>query len=59
MRGDAIPDNNWFMIKHCIFFYWSDEVQGSYFMEKEGLFRVLDFLHQQELEVCVLVRDRH
>ena len=28
-------------------------------MAKEGLIRALDFLHQQELKVGVLVTDRH
>ena len=32
---------------------------GSYHMEKEGLHRVLNFLHQQKLPVDVLVTDRH
>ena len=38
----------------------SNEVGGSYHMEKEGLERVLDFLQQQQqLKVDVLVTDRH
>ena len=38
----------------------SNEVGGSYHMEKEGLERVLEFLQQQQqLQVDVLVTDRH
>ena len=37
----------------------SNEVGGSYHMEKEGLQRVLNFLQQQGLTIEVLVTDRH
>lgn len=37
----------------------SNEVGGSYHMEKEGLFRVLQFIQQKGLVVGVLVTDRH
>lgn len=37
----------------------SNEVSGSYHMEKEGLERVLEHLQQQGLTVQVLVTDRH
>lgn len=36
----------------------SNEVKSSYHMEMEGLVRALDFIHQQELEIGVLVTDR-
>ena len=37
----------------------SNEVKGSYHMEKEGLHRVLEFLHHNHLKVNILVTDRH
>ena len=37
----------------------SNEVGGSYHMEKEGLRRVLDFFTQKKLKVGTLVTDRH
>ena len=37
----------------------SNEVGGSYHVEKEGLLRVLKFLKQQGLTVEVLVTNRH
>ena len=37
----------------------SNEVNESYHMEKEGLRRVLEFLHQNHLTVDILVTDRH
>ena len=53
-------------IKHslCVYMYvhcspQSNEVGGSYHMEKEGLARVLNFLQQQGLNISVLVTDRH
>lgn len=36
----------------------SNEVKSSYHMEMEGLVRAVDFIHQQELEIGVLVTDR-
>ena len=41
-------------------FHWqSNEVGGSYYMEKEGLQRVLNFLQKKDLEIEALVTDRH
>ena len=40
-------------------FVQSNEVGGSYHMEKEELQRVLKFLQQEKLTVEVLVMDRH
>lgn len=40
-------------------FLQSNEVNGSYYMEKEGLVRAVDFLHQQGFEIDTLVTDRH
>ena len=40
-------------------FVQSNEIGGSYHMEKEGLQRVLKFLQQEKLTVEVLVTDRH
>ena len=41
-------------------FLQSNEVGGSYHMEKEGLKRVLDFLQRErKMNVEVLVTDRH
>ena len=37
----------------------SNEVKGSYHMEKEGLSRCINFLKDSKLEVDVLVTDRH
>ena len=37
----------------------SNEVKGSYHMEKKGLHRCLKFLKESKLEVDVLVTDRH
>ena len=37
----------------------SNEVGGSYHMEKEGLHRVMEFLQGENLTVGVLVTDRH
>lgn len=37
----------------------SNEVGGSYHMEKEGLIQVLQFLQQHDLEIDTLVTDRH
>ena len=37
----------------------SNEVGGIYYMEKEGLKRVLNYLEQQHMQVGVLVTDRH
>ena len=37
----------------------SNEVGGSYHMEKEGLHRVMEFLRGENLTVGVLVTDRH
>ena len=47
------------MNKHVFSNTQSNEVGGSYHMEKEGLQRVLNFLQQQGLTVEVLVTDRH
>ena len=47
------------MNKHIFSNTQSNEVGGSYHMEKEGLQRVLNFLQQQGLTVEVLVTDRH
>ena len=40
-------------------FVQSNEVGGSYHIEKEELQRVLKFLQQEKLTVEVLVMDRH
>ena len=40
-------------------FLQSNEVKGSYHMEKEGLHRCMKFLKERNLEVDVLVTDRH
>lgn len=46
--------------RNTIFLFQSNEVGGSYHMEKEGLNRVLDFLQKQQgAHVEVLVTDRH
>ena len=37
----------------------SNEVARSYHMEKEGPFRVMHFLQQQDLTTGVLVTNRH
>ncbi|XP_062600016.1 uncharacterized protein LOC134261608 isoform X2 [Saccostrea cucullata] len=37
----------------------SNEVGGSCRMEKEGLIRVVQFLQQNNIEVCQLITDRH
>ena len=37
----------------------SNEVNSSYHMEKEGLVRAVDFLRKEELEIGLLVTDRH
>ena len=37
----------------------SNEVNSSYHMEKEGFMRAVDFIQQQDLEIGVLVTDRH
>ena len=37
----------------------SNEVKGSYHMEKEGLSRCINFLKDSKLEVDVIVTDRH
>lgn len=37
----------------------SNEVKGSYHMEKEGLHRCFNFLEKHDLDVDVLVTDRH
>ena len=37
----------------------SNEVGGSYYMEKEGLHRVLQFLNQENVNIGALVTDRH
>ena len=37
----------------------SNEVGGSYHMEKEGLLRLMEFLQQEELAIDMLVTDRH
>ena len=37
----------------------SNEVGGSYYMEKEGLHRSITFLHNRGLSISVLVTDRH
>ena len=43
-----------------ILFSQSNEVGGSYYMEREGLERVLNFLQlEQHMQVEVLVTDRH
>ena len=47
------------MNKHVFSNTQSNEVGGSYHMEKEGLQSVLNFLQQQGLTVEVLVTDRH
>ena len=47
------------MNKHVFSYTQSNEVGGSYHMEKEGLQRVLNFLRQQGLTVEVFVTDRH
>ena len=47
------------MNKHVFSNTQSNEVGGSYHMEKEGLKRVLNFLQQLGLTVEVLVTDRH
>ena len=39
--------------------FQSNEVGGSYHMEKEGLHRLLEFLEVQGLKVDILVTDRH
>lgn len=41
------------------YFVQSNEVGGSYHMEKEGLARCLYFLQEQGLSIDVLVTDRH
>ena len=48
------PVNNYYNT-----FVQSNEVGGSYYMEKEGLLRVLKFLQQEKLTIEVLVTDRH
>ena len=40
-------------------FVQSNEVGGSYYMEKEGFQRVLNFLQQEKLTIDVLVTDKH
>lgn len=40
-------------------FLQSNEVGGSYHMEKEGLIRVIHFLTENNLSIGVLVTDRH
>ena len=37
----------------------SNEVEGSYHMEKEGLHRCMEFLQGHNLTIDVLVTDRH
>jgi len=37
----------------------SNEVEGSYHMEKEGLHRYMESLHNHNLTIDVLVTDRH
>ena len=43
----------------CVAFNQSNKVKGSYHMEKEGLHRCLSFLKEHDLDVAVLVTDRH
>ena len=45
---------------HLSFFHMqSNEVKSSNHMEKEGLHRVLEFLKERDIQVGVLVTDRH
>jgi solute carrier family 8 (sodium/calcium exchanger) len=37
----------------------SNEVKGSYHMEKEGLARAIQFLKKKKFNIGVLVTDRH
>ena len=39
--------------------FQSNEVGGSYYMEKEGLERVIAFMEKNGLRIKVLVTDRH
>ena len=42
-----------------MYLFQSNEVSGSYHMEKEGLHRLVEFLKEEGLRVGVLVTDRH
>ena len=44
---------------YIMLFKQSNEVKGSYHMEKEGLHRCLNFLEHHDLVVDVLITDRH
>ena len=37
----------------------SNEVKGSYHMEKEGLVKAVEFLRKKKFKVTTLVTDRH
>ena len=37
----------------------SNEVKGSYHMEKEGLVRAVEFLRKKKFKVTTLLTDRH
>lgn len=47
------------MCKKHIIPFQSSEVGGSYYMEKEGLERVIAFMENNGLHIKVLVTDRH
>ena len=49
------------MVKLYLFYkiLQSNEVGGSYHMEKEGLNRAMEFITQHNLSIEILVTDRH
>ena len=40
-------------------FFQSNEVKGSYHMEKEGLVRAVQFLKKKKFKIATFVTDRH
>lgn len=47
------------LVGHNIFFVQSNEVGGSYHMEKEGLVRSVKKFQENALEIEQLITDRH
>ena len=45
--------------KYCFSLHKSNEVGGSYHMEKEGLVRAVKSLREEKFRIDLLVTDRH
>ena len=55
-----VADLLWPLTQLCSFlFSQSNEVGGSYYMEREGLHRSIQYLKERDLGVKVIVTDRH